>query len=62
MDTNDLHEIMHDPYKLYIPNQNHQPSIQEEQYKQSNTTDNLTHAYNETDEYSMNASFDNPKE
>ena len=62
MNTNDIHEIMHDPYKFYIPNPNHEPSIQEEQYEESNITDNSTHEYNETDEYIMNALFDNPEE
>ena len=29
MDTNNIYEIMHAPYKFHIPNQNHQPFIQE---------------------------------
>ena len=59
MDTNNIHEIMHDPYKFHIPNQNHQPSIQEEQYHQPNITNDITNNYNETDKYIMNALFDN---
>ena len=45
MDTNNIHEIMHDPYAFHIPNQNHQPSIQEEQYERPNITDNITPNY-----------------
>ena len=53
---------MHDPFKFHIPNQNHQPSIQEEQYHQPNITNDITNNHNETDEYIMNALFDNPEE
>ena len=74
MDMDDIHKIMYNPYEFHIPNQKHEPSIQEEQYEITpqiesksieNTTrcqdNDYTHDYNEVDEYIMNKSFEKPE-
>ena len=76
-DINDIHKIIHDHYQFHIPNQEHEPSIQNDQYeippqmehdsynsiKNTNRYDNdYTHGYNIIDDYIMNTIFDNPEE
>ena len=68
MDTNDLHEIIHDPHSFHIPNTNHKPSIRTQELENTIETqiDNSNNFFpNESiddDQYHINNLFENIEE